>query len=303
MALELVVRGLSKTYPNGVRALSGVSLTVPTGMFGLLGPNGAGKSTLMRTLATLQDADAGTATLGDIDVLRDKDAVRRQLGYLPQDFGVYPKVSAVDLLDHLARLKGIEDRGTRRDTVDALLRQVNLHDVRRKALGGFSGGMRQRFGIAQALLGSPRLIIVDEPTAGLDPEERVRFHNLLAEIGENVIVILSTHIVSDVADLCARMAIIHRGQVLLHGEPARLLRALDGRVWQRAITRSDLESVKAALPVISTRLTAGRTLVNVVSDAAPDAAFVPIEPTLEDVYFAAIGGRLPAVDADLAVPA
>ena len=303
MALELVVRGLSKTYPNGVRALSGVSLTVPTGMFGLLGPNGAGKSTLMRTLATLQDADAGTATLGDIDVLRDKDAVRRQLGYLPQDFGVYPKVSAVDLLDHLARLKGIEDRGTRRDTVDALLRQVNLHDVRRKALGGFSGGMRQRFGIAQALLGSPRLIIVDEPTAGLDPEERVRFHNLLAEIGENVIVILSTHIVSDVADLCARMAIIHRGQVLLHGEPARLLRALDGRVWQRAIARSDLESVKAALPVISTRLTAGRTLVNVVSDAAPDAAFVPIEPTLEDVYFAAIGGRLPAVDADLAVPA
>jgi len=303
MALELVVRGLSKTYPNGVRALSGVSLTVPTGMFGLLGPNGAGKSTLMRTLATLQDADAGTATLGDIDVLRDKDAVRRQLGYLPQDFGVYPKVSAVDLLDHLARLKGIEDRGTRRDTVDALLRQVNLHDVRRKALGGFSGGMRQRFGIAQALLGNPRLIIVDEPTAGLDPEERVRFHNLLAEIGENVIVILSTHIVSDVADLCARMAIIHRGQVLLAGEPARLLRALDGRVWQRAIARSELESVKAALPVISTRLTAGRTLVNVVSDAAPDAAFVAIEPTLEDVYFAAIGGRLPAIDAGVAVPA
>ena len=303
MALELVVRGLSKTYPNGVRALSGVSLTVPTGMFGLLGPNGAGKSTLMRTLATLQDADAGTAMLGDIDVLRDKDAVRRQLGYLPQDFGVYPKVSAVDLLDHLARLKGIEDRGTRRETVEALLRQVNLHDVRRKALGGFSGGMRQRFGIAQALLGNPRLIIVDEPTAGLDPEERVRFHNLLAEIGENVIVILSTHIVSDVADLCARMAIINRGQVLLDGEPARLLRALDGRVWQRAIARSDLESVKAALPVISTRLTAGRTLVNVVADAAPDAGFVPIEPTLEDVYFAAIGGRLPALDADLAVPA
>ena len=301
--MQLEIRNLSKRYGNGVQALAAVSLTVPPGMFGLLGPNGAGKSTLMRTLATLQDADAGTATLGDIDVLRDKDAVRRQLGYLPQDFGVYPKVSAVDLLDHLARLKGIEDRGTRRDTVDALLRQVNLHDVRRKALGGFSGGMRQRFGIAQALLGNPRLIIVDEPTAGLDPEERVRFHNLLAEIGENVIVILSTHIVSDVADLCARMAIIHRGQVLLHGEPARLLRALDGRVWQRAIARSDLESVKAALPVISTRLTAGRTLVNVVSDAAPDAAFVPIEPTLEDVYFAAIGGRLPAVDADLAVPA
>jgi ABC-2 type transport system ATP-binding protein len=303
MALELVVRDLSKTYPNGVRALAGVSLTVPTGMFGLLGPNGAGKSTLMRTLATLQDADSGTATLGDIDVLNDKDAVRRQLGYLPQDFGVYPKVSAVDLLDHLARLKGIDDRGTRRDTVDSLLRQVNLHDVRRKALGGFSGGMRQRFGIAQALLGNPRLIIVDEPTAGLDPEERVRFHNLLAEIGENVIVILSTHIVSDVADLCARMAIIHRGRVLLAGEPARLLHALDGRVWQRAIARSELESVKAALPVISTRLTAGRTLVNVVSDASPDAAFVPIEPSLEDVYFAAIGGRLPTVDNGVAVPA
>jgi ABC-type multidrug transport system ATPase subunit len=303
MALELVVRGLSKTYPNGVRALSDVSLTVPTGMFGLLGPNGAGKSTLMRTLATLQDADAGTATLGDLDVLRDKDAVRRQLGYLPQDFGVYPKVSALDLLDHLARLKGIDERGVRRDTVDALLRQVNLHDVRRKALGGFSGGMRQRFGIAQALLGNPRLIIVDEPTAGLDPEERVRFHNLLAEIGENVIVILSTHIVSDVADLCARMAIINRGQVLLDGEPARLLRALDGRVWQRAIARQDLDAVKAALPVISTRLTAGRTLVNVVADAAPDVAFAPIEPTLEDVYFAAIGGRLPAAEAPAALPA
>ncbi len=294
MPLELVIRGLSKTYPNGVRALDGVSLTVPTGMFGLLGPNGAGKSTLMRTLATLQDADAGTATLGDIDVLRDKDAVRRQLGYLPQDFGVYPKVSAEDLLDHLARLKGLSDRAQRHETVAALLRQVNLHDVRRKALGGFSGGMRQRFGIAQALLGSPRLIIVDEPTAGLDPEERVRFHNLLAEIGENVIVILSTHIVSDVADLCARMAIIHRGQVLLAGEPQRLTRALDGHVWQRAVPRAELDAIKAALPVISTRLVAGRTLVNVVADAPPDAAFVPIEPTLEDVYFATIGGRLPA---------
>jgi ABC-2 type transport system ATP-binding protein len=201
MALELAIRGLSKTYPNGVRALNDVSLTIPTGMFGLLGPNGAGKSTLMRTLATLQDADAGSATLGNIDVLHDKDAVRRQLGYLPQDFGVYPKVTAEDLLDHLARLKGLTHRAQRRETVAALLRQVNLHDVRKKALGGFSGGMRQRFGIAQALLGNPQLIIVDEPTAGLDPEERVRFHNLLAEIGENVIVILSTHIVSDVSDL------------------------------------------------------------------------------------------------------
>jgi ABC-type multidrug transport system ATPase subunit len=230
MALELVIRGLSKTYPNGTRALAGVSLTIPTGMFGLLGPNGAGKSTLMRTLATLQDADAGTATMGDIDVLHDKAAVRRRLGYLPQDFGVYPKVSAEDLLDHLARLKGLSNGTQRRDTVHALLRQVNLYDVRRKALGGFSGGMRQRFGIAQALLGDPQLVIVDEPTAGLDPEERVRFHNLLAEIGENVIVILSTHIVSDVSDLCARMAIIHRGEVLLTGEPAELTHALDGRL-------------------------------------------------------------------------
>ena len=294
MALDLVVRGLSKTYPNGVRALSGVSLTIPTGMFGLLGPNGAGKSTLMRTLATLQDADAGSATLGDIDVLRDKDAVRRRLGYLPPDFGVYPKVSAEDLLDHLARLKGLHDRALRRDTVAALLRQVNLYEVRRKALGGFSGGMRQRFGIAQALLGNPQLIIVDEPTAGLDPEERVRFHNLLAEIGENVIVILSTHIVSDVSDLCARMAIIHRGEVMLAGEPAELTQALQDRVWQAVVARDSLDALRASLPVISTRLTAGRTLVNVVADALPAPGFTPVEPTLEDVYFAAISGRLRA---------
>src|SRR5262249_46299442 len=229
------------------------------GMFGLLGPNGAGKSTLMRTLATLQEADAGSARLGDLDVLRDKDAVRRTLGYLPQDFGVYPKVSAETLLDHLARLKGLANRQERRDVVATLLRQTNLYDVRKKALGGFSGGMRQRFGIAQALLGNPRLVIVDEPTAGLDPEERVRFHNLLAEIGENVIVILSTHIVSDVSDLCARMAIIDRGRVLLTGEPALLTAALDGRVWQKEITRAELEATKAAYPVISTRLLAGRT--------------------------------------------
>jgi ABC-2 type transport system ATP-binding protein len=303
MALELVVRGLSKTYPNGVRALSGVSLTVPTGMFGLLGPNGAGKSTLMRTLATLQDADAGSAMLGDIDVLHDKASVRRRLGYLPQDFGVYPKVSAEDLLDHLARLKGLDGRAERRDTVAALLRQVNLYDVRKKALGGFSGGMRQRFGIAQALLGNPQLIIVDEPTAGLDPEERVRFHNLLAEIGENVIVILSTHIVSDVSDLCARMAIIHRGAVMLSGEPAQLTRALLDRVWQAVVERESLDALRAALPVISTRLTAGRTLVNVVADAIPAPGFTPVEPTLEDVYFAAISGHLgaPAVQAVAAV--
>jgi ABC-2 type transport system ATP-binding protein len=292
MSLTLTIAGLSKTYPNGVRALSDVSLSIPAGMFGLLGPNGAGKSTLMRTLATLQDADAGTATLGDLDVLRDKAAVRRILGYLPQDFGVYPKVSAEELLDHLARLKGLADNKTRRDVVAALLRQTNLHDVRKKALGGFSGGMRQRFGIAQALLGNPRLIIVDEPTAGLDPEERVRFHNLLAEIGENVVVILSTHIVSDVSDLCAQMAIIDKGRVLLTGRPSDLTRRLDARVWQKAIPRADLAATKAMYPVISTRLVAGRTLVNVVSDAAPGEGFAPVAATLEDVYFAAIAGRL-----------
>jgi len=288
MTFALEIAGLSKTYPNGVQALSDVSLTIPPGMFGLLGPNGAGKSTLMRTLATLQEADAGTARIGDVDVLRDRDAVRRMLGYLPQDFGVYPKVSAEELLDHLARLKGINDTSTRRDVVATLLKQTNLHDVRKKALGGFSGGMRQRFGIAQALLGNPQLIIVDEPTAGLDPEERVRFHNLLADIGENVIVILSTHIVSDVSDLCAQTAIINKGRVLLTGEPLALTRALEGRVWQRVVSRGELDAARAAWPVISTRLLAGRTLINVVSDGAP------AEATLEDVYFAAITGRLDA---------
>ena len=292
MSFALTITGLSKTYPNGVRALSDVSLTIPAGMFGLLGPNGAGKSTLMRTLATLQEADAGSVQMGDIDVLRDKAAVRRTLGYLPQDFGVYPKVSAEELLDHLARLKGLADARQRREIVAALLRQTNLYDVRRKALGGYSGGMRQRFGIAQALLGTPRLIIVDEPTAGLDPEERVRFHNLLAEIGENVIVILSTHIVSDVSDLCGRMAIIDKGRVLLTGRPQELTRALDGRVWQKAIPRTELDAARARYPVISTRLLAGRTLVNAVADAAPDSGFASVEPTLEDVYFAAIAGRL-----------
>jgi ABC-type multidrug transport system ATPase subunit len=294
MTFALQISGLSKTYPNGVQALCDVSLTIRPGMFGLLGPNGAGKSTLMRTLATLQDADAGTARLGDIDVLRDKDAVRRILGYLPQDFGVYPKVSAEELLDHLARLKGLNDNAARRDVVATLLKQTNLFDVRKKALGGFSGGMRQRFGIAQALLGDPKFIIVDEPTAGLDPEERVRFHNLLADIGENVIVILSTHIVSDVSDLCAQMAIINKGRVLLTGEPLALTQTLEGRIWQKAITRSDLDAAKREFPVISTRLLAGRTLINVVSDEAPGEGFAPVEATLEDVYFAAISGRLNA---------
>jgi ABC-2 type transport system ATP-binding protein len=294
MPVALEIAGLSKTYPNGVQALADVTLTIGPGMYGLLGPNGAGKSTLMRTLATLQDADTGTARLGDIDVLRDKDSVRRILGYLPQDFGVYPKVSAEALLDHLARLKGLNDAASRRDVVATLLKQTNLYDVRKKALGGFSGGMRQRFGIAQALLGDPKLIIVDEPTAGLDPEERVRFHNLLADIGENVIVILSTHIVSDVSDLCGQMAIINKGRVLLTGAPQTLTARLSNRIWQKAIPRSDLDAMKSQMPVISTRLVSGRTLINVVSDDPPGAGFAPVEATLEDVYFAAISGKLDA---------
>ncbi len=288
--MELTVRGLSKTYPNGVEALKNVTLTIPAGMFGLLGPNGAGKSTLMRTLATLQDADRGSAIMGNLDVLKDKDGVRRILGYLPQDFGVYPKVSAWDLLNHLAELKGLNNRGERQDVVIGLLRQTNLFDVRFKALGGFSGGMRQRFGIAQALLGDPRLIIVDEPTAGLDPEERVRFHNLLAEIGDDVVVILSTHIVSDVSDLCPNMAIINKGEVLLTGRPNELIASLRGRVWSASVPRADLEEAKKKYPVISTRLIAGQTLIHVVSDSSPGVNFEAIAPTLEDGYFAAIGG-------------
>src|SRR5271168_2706507 len=236
--MELRIENLSKQYPNGTRALQNISLNIQLGMFGLLGPNGAGKSTLMRTLATLQEADSGRAVLGDIDVLRQKDAVRRVLGYLPQEFGLYPKVSAEDLLSYFAVLKGISNATERRELVQSLLQQTNLYEHRRKALGSFSGGMKQRFGIAQALLANPRLIIVDEPTAGLDPEERVRFHNLLSEIGEQVVVILSTHIVSDVSDLCQRMAVIDQGELLVEGEPAQLARALQGRVWQKLTSRA-----------------------------------------------------------------
>ena len=294
--MQLHITGLSKTYPNGVRALDDVTLSIPTGMFGLLGPNGAGKSTLMRTLATLQDADSGSAQLADmpgsINILRDKDAVRRVLGYLPQDFGVYPKVSAEDLLDHLARLKGLANRAERREVVDALLRQTNLHDVRKKALGGFSGGMRQRFGIAQALLGNPKLIIVDEPTAGLDPEERSRFHNLLVEIGEEVIVLLSTHIVSDVDDLCPNLAIMNKGRVLVSGTPQSLTDMLTGRIWVTSVARAEVDAVRREHAVISTRLYTGKTLIHVIADARPGAAFDAAEPTLEDAYFAAIGGHL-----------
>ena len=281
----LSIRELSKTYANGVRALRKVSLEIPHGMFGLLGPNGAGKSSLMRTIATLQDADEGSIRLGDMDLLADKHATRRLLGYLPQEFGVYPKVSAEAMLDHFAVLKGVTVKGERRALVEALLRQVNLWDVRKRKLGSYSGGMRQRFGIAQALIGDPRLVIVDEPTAGLDPEERNRFLNLLAEIGERVVVILSTHIVEDVTDLCQRMAIIGQGQVLLSGEPREAIRSLDGRVWRRTIDKAELDGYRARMNILSTRLAGGRTLLHVLADARPGEGFEAVAPDLEDVYF------------------
>ena len=286
----LTIRNLSKTYANGVQALNNVTLDIPRGMFGLLGPNGAGKSSLMRTLATLQEADSGTATLEgadgtSIDVLRDKDAVRRQLGYLPQDFGVYPKVSAEDLLEHFAVLKGLTVRKQRREVVDGLLKQVNLWDARKRKLGTYSGGMRQRFGIAQALLGNPRLVIVDEPTAGLDPEERNRFLNLLAEIGENVAVILSTHIVEDVTDLCPTMAIMNKGQVLLTGKPNEAIAALNNQVWRKQVSKATLPDYESRHTVLSTRLVAGNPVIHVFSNDLPEEGFVQVDPDLEDVYF------------------
>ena len=286
----LTIRELSKTYANGVHALNNVSLDIPRGMFGLLGPNGAGKSSLMRTLATLQEADSGSAIMedgaaGSIDMLRDKAAVRRQLGYLPQDFGVYPKVSAEDLLEHFAVLKGLSARKQRREVVDALLQQVNLWDARKRKLGTFSGGMRQRFGIAQALLGNPRLVIVDEPTAGLDPEERNRFLNLLAEIGENVAVILSTHIVEDVTDLCPTMAIMNKGEVLLTGRPNDAIAALEGQVWRKQVDKAAVAGYESAHVVLSKRLVAGQPVLHVFSADAPEAGFEPVAPDLEDVYF------------------
>ena len=290
--MHLKIEHVSKTYPNGVHALKDVSLTIPPGLYGLLGPNGAGKSTLMRTLATLQEPDAGSIRLGDIDVVREKDRVRQTLGYLPQEFGVYPKVSAERLLDHFAVLKGFTDRSARREVVDALLKKVNLWDVRRQKLGGYSGGMRQRFGVAVALLGDPRLMIVDEPTAGLDPAERVRFLNLLSELGENSVVILSTHIVEDVSELCTRMAVIDRGEILLEAVPMEAVAALRGRIWRRVISRDELAAVEAAHAVISTKLLAGRTVVHVYGDAVPGAGFEAIEADLEDVYFSAMAGHI-----------
>jgi ABC-type multidrug transport system ATPase subunit len=281
----LSLKNVTHVYANGTKALDDATLEVPKGMFGLLGPNGAGKSTLMRCIATLQTPTSGSIQFGDIDALKQPEALRAVLGYLPQDFGVYPRVSAFDLLDHLAVLKGIGDPGARKDTVETLLNQVNLWSVRKKAVAGFSGGMRQRFGIAQALIGSPQLIIVDEPTAGLDPEERNRFNNLLAEIGQNVVVILSTHIVDDVSDLCARMAVIDQGRIVISGQPAELVRALQGRVWRRSLSREQVAEAQQKYRVISTRLRAGQTVIHVVADAAPDAGFEPVEGGVEDLYF------------------
>ena len=287
----LSISSISKTYPNGVRALYDVSIDIPVGMFGLLGPNGAGKSTLMRTIATLQQPDIGKIVFDGIDVLAEPDRLRRTLGYLPQDFGVYPRITAEGMLEHLAVLKGIVSRSERKQLVDALLQQVNLHQVRKKALAGFSGGMRQRFGIAQALIGDPKLLIVDEPTAGLDPEERVRFHNLLSEIGEDRVVILSTHIVEDVADLCPRMAILANGQIVREGVPHELTAELENKVWRKAIHRDELEACRESHRVISTHLRAGRTVVHVVADSDPGEGFEPHAPNLEDVYFASLHGN------------
>lgn len=284
----LIVESLTHVYPNGAKALNDVSLIVPKGMYGLLGPNGAGKSTFMRTVATLQAPTAGHVRFGDIDVLKDPEALRRVLGYLPQDFGVYPRVSAYDMLDHMAVLKGIANARERRETVEYLLNQTNLWAVRKRALAGFSGGMRQRFGIAQALIGDPALIIVDEPTAGLDPEERNRFLNLLAEIGENVVVILSTHIVEDVYDLCPAMAIICDGRIVKQGAPLALVEGLKGRIWKKVIDKSELEAVRARYSVISNRLFTGRTVVHIEADSDPGDGFVAVEGGLEDVYLSTL---------------
>ncbi len=288
--MELTIQNISKTYPNGVEALKNVSLKIGNGMFGLLGPNGAGKSTLMRTIAALQDSDEGTITVGDIDVSKDKQSLREILGYLPQEFGVYPKISANDLLDHLAVMKGIIDTKQRKEVVESLLHQTNLWEAKDQKLGTYSGGMKQRFGIAQALIGDPKLIIVDEPTAGLDPMERNRFHNLLSEIGENVIVILSTHIVDDVSDLCNNMAIILNGEVHLVGEPIQLIKKLDQKVWKGLIEKSDLVEIEKENDVISSRLYLGKVQVRIFSESPMQNGFESVNPEIEDLYFATING-------------
>jgi ABC-type multidrug transport system ATPase subunit len=286
--MKLIIRNLSKTYSNGVKALNNVNLEIGNGMFGLLGPNGAGKSTLMRTIATLQTADEGEILFEDLNVLKDKEEVRKILGYLPQEFGVYPKISAEVLLDHLAVLKGVTNKKERKELVDSLLVKTNLHNDRKKNLGGFSGGMKQRFGIAQALLCNPKLIIVDEPTAGLDPSERNRFHNLLSEIGENTIVILSTHIVDDVKELCTDMAIINKGEVLLNSNPFKAIESIKGQIWSKTIDKSDLQEHREKYQVVSEKMFAGKHVIHINEPSAPDPSFEPVEADLEDVYFTKI---------------
>lgn len=286
--MQLTISNVSKTYANGLKALTDVNLTIAPGMFGLLGPNGAGKSTLMRTIATLQDPDTGSIMLGDIDVVKQKEELRKVLGYLPQDFGFYPKVNAEDMLHHFAVLKGINNKSERKAICDALLHQTNLFDARKRNLSEYSGGMRQRFGIAQALLGNPKLIIVDEPTAGLDPAERNRFHNILSDLGENIIVILSTHIVEDIKNLCPRMVIMNRGQVLLDGKPSDTIEQMRNTIWKLMIDKNDLNAYKEKYKIISAKVVDGKVLIHVKSDTMPDAAFSVVEPDLEDVYFSNI---------------
>ncbi len=288
--MQLTIHNLSKTYPNGTQALKNVSLEIPTGLFGLLGPNGAGKSSLMRTIATLQDADTGTIFLDDLNVLENKDEMRKHLGYLPQEFGVYPNISAESLLDHLALLKGITKKSERSELVKALLSQTNLYDVRKKNVGGYSGGMKQRFGIAQALIGSPKVIIVDEPTAGLDPAERNRFLNLLSEISEQVVIIFSTHIVDDVKELCNNMAIINKGEVISKGNPETAINELKNNIWKKIIRKEELEQNLTQYKVISNKLTAGKVEIHILNTAAPGNGFELCEPQLEDVYFSKING-------------
>ncbi|HEY0897466.1 MAG TPA: ABC transporter ATP-binding protein [Sphingobacteriaceae bacterium] len=287
----LEINNVSKTYSNGVQALRNVTLAIPNGMFGLLGPNGAGKSTLMRILATLQEPDNGTVQLDGIDVLKQKEEVRQTLGYLPQEFGVYPRARAEDLLDYFAVLKGITNRAARKEVVETLLKQTNLWEKRRQKLGGFSGGMKQRFGVAVALLGNPKLMIVDEPTAGLDPAERVRFLNLLSELGENSVVILSTHIVEDVSELCTRMAIINKGQILHEAEPLKAVDQLQGMIWRGLVEKSKLPGLEREHSIISTKLLSGRTVVHIYSEEDPGQGFEPVTPDLEDVYFATMAGH------------
>ncbi|MEM7084949.1 MAG: ABC transporter ATP-binding protein [Bacteroidota bacterium] len=289
--MKLTIDNLSKTYDNGVKALQNVTLDIPKGMFGLLGPNGAGKSTLMRTIATLQDADSGHVLLDDLDIATNKHTIRKCLGYLPQQFGVYPKMSAEALLDHFAILKGITQKKERKDIIGALLYKTNLYQVRKQNLGGFSGGMKQRFGIAQALLNNPKLLIVDEPTAGLDPKERNRFYNLLSEIAENIIVIFSTHIVEDIKELCNNMAIINRGEVVLKGKPLQLIEDLNEKVYQKTIHRSELDSYKQQYTVINDKLFLGKPIIHIASDVHPDNGFVPVKASLEDVYFSQIANN------------